>query len=63
MYAPVIGNNMLEDHLIYMVRDGRIRPKTPISWNYSKDDAWNFSDEAYEYMRDVQNPDLSEVIF
>ena len=63
MYAPVIGNNMLDDHLIYMIRDGRFRPNTPISWNFSKDDAWNFSDEAYEYMRDVRNPDLSQVIF
>ena len=61
MYAPVIGNKMLDDHLVYMIREGRMRPNTPISWNFSKDDAWNFSDEAYEYFRDVLNPDLSQV--
>ena len=53
MYAPVIEGDFIKDHTIYLVRNGHIRPNTPISMNLSKDDAWNFKSEAWEYLRDV----------
>ena len=33
-----------------MVRDGNIRPNTPISQNYAKDDGWKFTDDAFDIM-------------
>ena len=53
MYAPVIEGDFIKDHTLYLVRNGHIRPNTPISMNLSKDDAWNFKGEAWEYLRDV----------
>ena len=35
-WGPVIDGVMLKDHLIHLVRDGHVRPNTPISINYSK---------------------------
>ena len=50
MYGPVIDGVMVKDHLIYLVRQGHIRPNTPISQNYAKDDSWGFINEAYDTM-------------
>ena len=52
-WGPVLGNALQADHLIYLVRDGKIRPNTPINWNYSKDDSFGFSEEAYNFLRPV----------
>ena len=48
-----IDGTMIEDHLVFMVRNGRLRPNTPIAISYAKDDAWTFTGEAWEFMRDV----------
>lgn len=50
VYAPVIDGIVVKDHLVNMVRDGHLRPNTPITWSYSKDDSWNFSDDAFEFV-------------
>ena len=52
VFAPVVDGVMIEDLLVYAVRDGKIRPNTPISFNYAKDDAWNFSEEAFDYLKE-----------
>ena len=35
-----------------MVHQGKIRPNTPITWSYSKDDAWTFAEDAFKYVVD-----------
>ena len=54
MYGPSIDGELAEDLLIYLVRDGKIRPNTPIAFNYSKDDGWNsFTSEAFVYLAET----------
>ena len=60
-WGPVLGNALQADHLIYLVRDGKIRPNTPINWNYSKDDSFGFSEEAYNFLRQVFKPTLQHL--
>ena len=50
VFAPVIDGIVIKDHLISMVQQGHIRPNTPITWSYSKDDAWNFSEDAFNFI-------------
>ena len=47
MYGPVIDGVMIKDHLAYLVRNGNIRPNTPIAQNYAKDDAWGFNGGSF----------------
>ena len=62
MYGPVIDFNYIPDHLIYLVRDGKIRPNTPISLTYAKDDAFEFSREAYDYFYMVKEPQFEHEV-
>ena len=63
MYAPTIDGVLADDLLIYAVRDGKIRPNTPIAFNYAKDDAWNsFSDEAFRYLSETHFVDFYDQI-
>ena len=62
MYAPVIDGGLVRDHLVNSVREGLVRPNTPISWSYAKDDAWKFTLEAWEFVRDVKLSDSSAAI-
>ena len=48
----MIDDIVVKDHLMNMVHQGKIRPNTPITWSYSKDDAWNFADDAFKYIVD-----------
>ena len=62
MYGPVIDGTMIKDHLIYLVRQGNIRPNTPIVQTYAKDDAWGFNYDSYKNMRDKYVPNLAQQI-
>lgn len=62
MYSVVIDGDLIKDHLVDLVRDGHIRPNTPISMNMAKDDAWNFKEEAWAFMRDVKFSAMSTEI-
>ena len=59
---PIVDNIVVPDQILFAVRDGKIRPHTPISWNYSKDDSWVFSAASYNYLRDFMVPAMSNTI-
>ena len=52
-FGPVIDGTHITDELFNLVRNGNIRPSTPISWNFAENDAWSFTDSAFSSMQKV----------
>ena len=52
----VVDNVVVPDQPFYAVRNGHIRPNTPISWNYAKHDSWLFTATSYEYVSKMLIP-------
>ena len=46
-WGPVIDGGFLSASLVDNVRDGTIRPNTPISFNYAEHDAWSMTDGGF----------------
>jgi len=60
-WVSIVDNLVVPDQPFNSVRNGNIRPNTPISWNYSKDDSWIFSPSSYEYIAKAIVPSFAQV--
>ena len=61
-WVTIVDNLIVPDQPFTAVRNGAIRPNTPISWNYAKDDAWLFTPESYEYVAKKLVPSFASEI-
>ena len=52
-FAPVVDGLIKTKSTLESLLAGEIRPNTPISWNYARDDAWSMVDGAFNDATDV----------
>ena len=53
--GPVVDGVTLTAQLFDSVKNGNIRPNTPISWNYAENDAFGFVDMAWGNLQKIPN--------
>ena len=54
-FAPVVDGLLKTKSTLESLLAGEIRPNTPISWNYARDDAWGMVDGAFNDATDVNH--------
>ena len=59
-WGAVIDGNLLKDQLRNAFKSGKIRPNTPLSWNYNANESWGLHTSFFPYSSKI--PSLLEKI-
>ena len=52
-YSPVVDGVSLLGQLVDLVSEGRVRPNTPISFNYAEHDAFSFTAGGFKNLQKI----------